>query len=133
MVFPSNIIVSPEKTAIKSDLSSSFNNTDNNLQNNLQNINDNNDNIINNNININKDTYNTNSYILDTLNSIVLLNNKNIVSAIYEDSSSDDDCDKSIFIDKIDKIILENDDKLTTDTSDDDINNLNINTSSDDE
>ena len=32
MVFPSNIIVSPEKTAIKSDLSSSFNNTDNNSE-----------------------------------------------------------------------------------------------------
>jgi hypothetical protein len=75
---------------------------------------------MNNNVNdnIKKDTYSTNSYILDTLNSIVLLNNENIISNIYEDSSSDDDCDKSIFIDKIDKIILDNDNKFNMDTSD---------------
>ncbi len=73
-----------------------------------------------------KDSYITNSYILDTLNSIILLNKINNNDNGYDDSSSDDDCDKSIFIDKIDKIILDNDDKIIIDSSDNDSINFDM-------
>ncbi len=117
------------KRNLKPILNKIYYTIDNYIKQNLPEMN-NSDNIlqtINNEINNNildtdnkKDIHNTNSYILDTLNSIVLLNKNNIVDNTYNDSSSDDDCDKSIFIDKIDKIILDKYDNINMDTSDSD-------------
>ena len=74
------------------------------------NDNDNPDGDLKNNLNDENDDDDVNSnYILNTLNNIVVFNNNYNEYLSDEYLSSDDECVKSIFIDKIDKIFFDND------------------------